>query len=84
MVLDQEARIEPERLGLDARVDVVAKASRRIAVPTSRLGAADRPNRMPPRLGELSRPTAIAVGSWIGSSGADELTVGGLLGKPRR
>jgi hypothetical protein len=36
---------------------------------------------MPPPLGELSRATAIAVGSWIGSSGADELTVGGLLGQ---
>jgi hypothetical protein len=51
VVLDQEARIEPERLGLDARVDVVPEASRRIAVPTSRLGAAEQaePHASPSR-----------------------------------
>ena len=35
VVLNEEARIEPERLSLDARVDVVAETLRRIAVPKS-------------------------------------------------
>ena len=42
VVLDQEARLEPQRLGLDACVDVIPEASRRIAVPTPRLGAAEQ------------------------------------------
>ena len=50
-MLNQEARIEPERLGLDARLDVVPEASRRIAVPTSRLGATEQaePHASPSR-----------------------------------
>ena len=51
VVLDQEARIEPERLGLDARLNVIAEASRRIVVPTWRLGAAEQaePHSSPSR-----------------------------------
>src|SRR3954468_19844479 len=85
MVLDQEAGIEPERLGLHARVDVISIAARRIAVPTSRLGATEQaePHASPPS--RRTRASDCDRGRiCTGSGKADERTVSGLLGKPRQ